>query len=872
MSLYYDNIIANAGTLPLPKPLPPAASASSTGASLLKGQKKMRKREKLLFCYPLERLEDYSLTRVPHTQRGFHESEIPRLMELRDTDPEMYRSYYYHRDLNRLGTYKFNDRLVVTDRRMAFHVLRAVHELDVPKLFTHGRGKFKFDDAIVCYLSGILNKTCLETLKDLEKKSPAALLQHVEIGLPVEAPTEEEARQIAATMDIAEAQRLCDLLICSTVRFDDCWGVLYYVILITTPQKGNAFAGVRVKLLKNEEEVRVEEDEDVRFNRIMNELHEDMVKLNINPVEGQPDVSTRSKVGNNNRKTTKTTNKKVASPPLAVATSPIEYLHPQQFKVYKLKLPLFLPVSQEFLLDSSDDELLYGGNSNTDTESNCSESELEQEPSDSYSNSQNQFELLTNNGNRNLSQLELVSPTSIEPDVGMTEEEYSEFVYDELDDDPNFIDLVETLTDLFPTYAKTDLKFRLKFADSVEELIEELFIETETEDIREREEELAAVESQRTEPVYDDKVYQLREMFPNIDNATIDRKLRENNSNLEDTTTALLTLPSTEFLSVVSQHKFTANEWNQVSGLVTKITNFLGVNEDTFVLDSSDIVHYVRKSGCNYYDALVGILMNCRPLVMQTVRKQQVGGRVQRGGGGKKGSARPVKTITKLVKSNYRYNPISNEAKELWDLAPSNEQLKSINKTLLINALEFFQGNVYKVIELVSELSSNQTPQHTITAAVQRQQQPVLKFVPKVENDPYILIKNKFKNYATTRSAQHNTTFSASSNEQNRFYQYMESGQVDLHGLRLAEAMKLTKLVLQHWWDEEAKNRELQGHINRFGDKASIGPVKVITGRGIHSANGVSILKRYVREYLKNNKYVFEEEIGSFEVTGKKRR
>ena len=152
-----------------------------------------------------------------------------------------------------------------------------------------------------------------------------------------------------------------------------------------------------------------------------------------------------------------------------------------------------MPISEEFLLDSSDDELIFGENYNSESDSNCSESEVEQEPSDSYSYSQNQFELLTNSSienssNNNSAQDDLVASSSssngqdigIVDDIGMTEQEYSEFVYDELDEDPNFIDLVETLADLFPTYAKTDLKFRLKFADSVEELIEELFIETES--------------------------------------------------------------------------------------------------------------------------------------------------------------------------------------------------------------------------------------------------------------------------------------------------------------------------------------------------------------------------------------------------------
>lgn len=944
MSLHFDNIIADADTLPLPKPIIPQTS------HLLKSQKRrLKNKEKLLFCYPLnrEKLFEYSKTRVPHNQRIFKDDDdeiIPKILKLKDSDPEIYYNYYYHRDLNLVGNYKLNDSLIIENRLMAIEILKVLQNLETMKLFTYGKGKFKFDEPLVCYLSGLLNQTCFETLESLETRTPASLLQYVPID--IDSTNEEEAQKIARTWDIEETKRLAMLLITEAVRYDDCWKSLCWTILCITPESGNIFRNTKIKYLKNEEEPNVEflggkeqeeeEDEDVKFNRIMNELHQDMINLNIKTrennnqlrVNSSDGVSTtttgtkfdeimnelnqdmaklnvkmrpdnQSKVNSSQGVSKTTTTTKTWSSSGGgggSSTTSFEFFRPQQFEMFKLQHPLFMPISEEFLQDSSDDELCNCEEeedyiSDTDSISEL-ESEQEQEPSNSYSNSQNQFELLTseNNNKNNIDQDQddLIPSASSELEMGMTEQEYSEFVYDELDEDPNFIYIIEQLTDLFPTYAKTDLKFRLKFADKLEELIEELFIETESQDLIEKEEQLAKnqQQNQQTEPIYDDKVYQLREMFPNIDNATIDRKLRENNDSLPDTATSLLSLPTTEFLSVGSQHKFTTNEWNEINGLVNKIIKFLGINEDSFVIDNSDIVYFVRKSGCNYYDALVGIIMNFRPLVLQTIRKQQVGGRVQRGGGGKR-NGRSTKTITKLVKSNYRYNPISKEAKELWDLVPSNEQMKSMNKTLLINALEFFQGNVYKVIELVSELSSNQTPQHTIKTISQNLQQPIIKFIPKVENDPYILIKKKFSNYADKRSLSSSTSSSSSSlllknksnksnltnsSEKNQFNQYISSGSVDLHGFRLTEAMKLTKLILQHWWEEEEKNRELVGHMDKFGDKASIGPVRIITGRGIHSTNGISILKRYVKEYLINNKYVFDEEIGSFEVTGKRRR
>ena len=64
-------------------------------------------------------------------------------------------------------------------------------------------------------------------------------------------------------------------------------------------------------------------------------------------------------------------------------------------------------------------------------------------------------------------------------------------------------------------------------------------------------------------------------MFPNIDNATIDRKLRENNNSLEDTTMALLSLPTTNFCQLV--HKINSQSVNGIKFLdwLLKSPNFL---------------------------------------------------------------------------------------------------------------------------------------------------------------------------------------------------------------------------------------------------------------------------------------------------------
>ncbi|KAL6451305.1 CUE2 Ubiquitin-binding protein CUE2 [Candida maltosa Xu316] len=815
MSIDYDRIISTAPSLP-----PPPENDSKTTITTIK--------PKLSFTYPLDKLHEYKPPKQRIPNNPIQYSDLPDYITLKDKYPDLYRSYYNHRDPNLIGHVRIdNGQLMVSNRETLIHVQQTLRRIDMSKITM--RGKFKVDDVI----------SCVEVVKMLGRFSPIDVIHKVK---------GEKGIDLDRLVRYDEGLRLMALCMHGRWREKNSW---YNTILNTKCVLEDVNGG------ENDAD-----SEELRFNRIMEELENDMIKFNLTKGSSKLVADALQKQTKSKTKPQSKSKSISPTPEPVLRYSNNDFFRPQELEIRKLKYPIYMSISEDLLSDSSDDELNTMENSCSDTDSD-SESESETDDihsiyqSQNQSQTQNQFELLTSSSSSALSRSSRPdsSPeTSLDQDFGMTEQEYSEFVYDEMDSDPNFIDLVEMLTDLFPTYAKTDLKFRLKLADNVEELMEELFIETESQDLLEqqRQEELT-IES-TSEPVYSDSVYQLREMFPNVQIGTIDKKLRENNNDLDETIRILLNLPSTEFSSV-KQNKFTINEWNQISNLVTKVRKFLGVNDDTFVVDNNDIVHYVRKSGCNYYDALTGIIMNCQPMVLQTVR--QKGGRVQRGNK----RVGPNRTTTKLVKSNYRYSPISKEAKELWEIAASNQQVKNANKNLLTKALEFFQGNVFKVIELVSELSSNQQSSYI---------KPTIKFVPKVENDPYILVKTKFTNYANKRSSK--AVLGGSPLEQNRFYQFIDSGEVDLHGFKLTEAIRLTRLVLQHWWDEELKNRELNGHFDKYGDKASIGPVGIITGRGIHSAGGIPILKRYVKDYLQTHSYIFNEQIGRFEVTGKRRR
>ncbi|KAF6060495.1 Smr domain family protein [Candida albicans] len=138
-----------------------------------------------------------------------------------------------------------------------------------------------------------------------------------------------------------------------------------------------------------------------------------------------------------------------------------------------------------------------------------------------------------------------------------------------------------------------------------------------------------------------------------------------------------------------------------------------------------------------------------------------------------------------------------------------------INEVFAIKALEFFQGDVYKVVELISELSSSPISSNKQSKQFNEKRQP---FDVKINN------------------------FN-SDDEQQLFNKYLKTGTVDFHGFTVVEAMKLVPLILNHWWNQELIHRQSIGQLQKFGNSASLGSVLIITGRGIHSTGGFLQLK-----------------------------
>ena len=509
------------------------------------------------------------------------------------------------------------------------------------------------------------------------------------------------------------------------------------------------------------------------------------------------------------------------------------------------------------------------------------------------------------------------------------EDEYSKFVYDEMDLDPNFIYLVEHLADCFPTFSKTDLKIRLKLTNSVEELIEELFIETELHEIQEQEEFLAQQQleqqqkqqqqqqqqqQQISSSKYGEEALKLHEIFPQISLPIIAKRLQKNNGDAEMTTMSLLDEPAeAEFTTKQSQNKQnTANEWFQISTMVNRVKSFLdmkndslgghqgGENANKYFLEDEEITYYARKSNGNYFDALTGIIMNCRPKIRKEVivatTKKKVGGRVQRGGSRLAANRGRTTTEIRVVSTDYKYNPNATESKELWQFYHSNPDMQMLDKTFLINALEFFRGNCDQVLSLAFELAQEKGPSLNSAWSTginnglssKGLKTAPIKFAPKQTTDSYLILAQKFKTYTAKRKASvplfsssppssSSSSTSAStiikpSGQIERLNTYIGTGRLDLHNFKLVDAIQTTKLVLSHWWDQEKKHREEQGQLQKFGNLAQfVHDIEIITGRGLHSVGGVSLIRKYVKEYLVRERFVFDEQVGKFDVKGKRK-
>lgn len=319
---------------------------------------------------------------------------------------------------------------------------------------------------------------------------------------------------------------------------------------------------------------------------------------------------------------------------------------------------------------------------------------------------------------------------------------------------------------------------------------------------------------------YTKEVMLLRQIFPNIGNLELAHLLSQNGGSVEAVTELLVSEREDEKLS-------------RITGLA--------------VLDAARFLS--RNS--NFHKALADIIANYRQTARVATRKVQGGG------------TSPIATV---LKKNSKFGEFSPEAVELREVVHNNPELQKLNYDFLSRALAFTSGDVLRVIELGSllldaraehvtfdtnlgfDIRSPNVPAVASAADILRNKAPGITMSPK--------LNNKAEKRASSPSAQLTARTVPTS--------------IDLHFMRVPEAVDAAKNAARTWWAHEIHERTIEGRLNKYGKKvAFVQPLRVITGRGLHSVDGPRIRLAVVKLFT-NEGYIFETEPGSLMLIGKR--
>lgn len=204
------------------------------------------------------------------------------------------------------------------------------------------------------------------------------------------------------------------------------------------------------------------------------------------------------------------------------------------------------------------------------------------------------------------------------------------------------------------------------------------------------------------------------------------------------------------------------------------------------------------------------------------------------------------KLLSSLTKHEENYQKLS----EL--LAMNPVEFNKISVQFWSSAFEYFNGDFEATLTLACVILADGAEQATYSRSERK------KDSHKVE-----AVKSPI---SVTRPVKSSVNVRARGVEY-----FQESVVIDLHGFSLESAILETKMVLSDWWHAELKYREIHGRV-KPGMKKVVGvkPLRIITGRGIHSAQGYSRIRSKIYKLLKSNEYIFHDDAGLFLIEGRR--
>lgn len=431
---------------------------------------------------------------------------------------------------------------------------------------------------------------------------------------------------------------------------------------------------------------------------------------------------------------------------------------------------------------------------------------------------------------------------------------------------------LSTLMDMFPTISKSILQVHLLENNNNLELTIGLLL-------KENDEKSAA----------DDELHQLYDMFPQLDTNLIKNQFAANGKSVESTISELLDYEvlqklreNQEIIPESVEQSGRESNWKSTNNHIETIIKFTdapkSIAQKYFVEGGFDPVRAIIKIILDYYDKndfpKNSITVKAKKRPTATVR----GGRVQ----SSIGLAHVLKKSESLTKAGgkstkrprtYKHCLNSPQMIELNELIAGNHALKVINHEFLQKCLQFYDGDVMKVLDLSSLLLKddksitktwNLDEGFTLTSQNNCKQHVVKSSIPPAFH------KNRVSSLYESPSQNNETHEGTASIIENMFQTY----RLDFHGFLPNEAVSTLNIALNKWWSKEVAERELNSHnINAYGSKVQfVSPLVVVTGRGIHSVGGISKVRIQVKKFLERNYYMFWEESSFFRIEGKKRK
>ncbi|CCE62556.1 hypothetical protein TPHA_0C04060 [Tetrapisispora phaffii CBS 4417] len=399
----------------------------------------------------------------------------------------------------------------------------------------------------------------------------------------------------------------------------------------------------------------------------------------------------------------------------------------------------------------------------------------------------------------------------------------------------------------------------------------------------------------------------LSKIFPSIEKVEIEKLLKDSNGKY-DIIPELLNLEHIHSQDIQDQRKL-QNSIVEDQNQKKILDNTAWVSKDQYTneivkytfVSKETASHFYYKNACNFLLAILDIIQSTlNPIEavknpsssnlkgnLKELRKNKFNGKIM---GGKVQTNNSLAHFKRGDKNQNMYSllndglPINSEETDpistasmiddelVNDLIRNNSCIGSLNRHTIYQFFIFYKGDIEKTVALaLLFIQNNYKDLETLQNSV------VLTF-----NSKEILRSPQGKKSNISSKSTQNKLLPKSSLQKKGFVNtsnfnlasemvdhLFENYRLDFHGFLPNEAILTLQHSLNIWWSSEMDEREVAVQKLSTSKVMNVKPLQVITGRGIHSANGISQVRIKVKKYLVDQGFIFLEEGSYFIVEGK---